>query len=109
KAHARLARECGVGEVFSMLNGDMLRIAPDAGVIDDAPVGRLFRDGKLIVPDVEGPVRARRKLAVVGVVAVALALSRRGELMGEPQAAIDGVPERDNDADDMVEVVLDAV
>jgi ribonuclease J len=109
KAHARLARECGVGEVFPVLNGEMLRIAPEARVIDDVPVGRLFRDGKLIVPDIEGPVRERRKLAVVGVVVVALALTRRGELAGEPQAAIDGVPARDEDGDDMLDIVLDAV
>lgn len=109
KAHARLARECGVGEVFPILNGDMLRLAPEARVIDDVPVGRLFRDGKLIVPDIEGPVRERRKLAVVGIVAVALALSRRGELLGEPQIAIDGVPSLDDEADDMIEVVLNAV
>ncbi len=45
-------------------NGEIVRLAPGpVRIIDDAPVGRLFRDGRLIVPSEDGPVRERRKLA----------------------------------------------
>ena len=55
KAQAELAREMGVATVFTLTDGEILRVAPDPAVIDDAPVGRLFRDGRLLVPAVDGP------------------------------------------------------
>ena len=56
------------------------------------PVGRLFRDGDLLVPSEDGPVRERRSLAFAGIVIVALARSGRGELSPEAEIALDGVP-----------------
>ena len=109
KAQAELAREMGVKTIFSVLDGEILRLSPDAAVIDDAPVGRLFRDGRLLVEESEGPVRARRKLAAVGIVIVSLCLSRRGELLSEPQAVLDGVPTETAKGEAMLDVVLDAV
>ncbi len=110
KAHADLAREAGVGEVQVAYNGEMVRLAPGpVRIVDDAPVGRLFRDGNLIVPAGDGPVRERRKLAAGGIVIVALAISRRGELAGEPQIVIDGVPYEDEAGEPMEEIVLTAV
>ena len=92
-----------------MQDGEIVRLAPDPAVIDDAPVARLFRDGRLLVPEADGPVRARRKLAAVGIVMVSLCLSRRGELMAEPLAELDGVPAETADGEEMLDVVLDAV
>ncbi|HEY7670366.1 MAG TPA: ribonuclease J [Hyphomicrobium sp.] len=109
KAQGELARALGAKTVLPVLNGEIARLAPDPAVIDDAPVGRLFRDGRLLVSEAEGPVRARRKLAAVGVVFVTLALSRRGEVLSEPQAVLDGVPEETADGEAMLEVVLSAV
>jgi ribonuclease J len=109
KAQAELAREKGAQVVLPVLDGEIVRLAPEPGVIDDAPVGRLFRDGRLLVPEEDGPVRARRKLAAVGIVLVALCLSRRGEPLGEPQAVLDGVPEKTADGEEMLDLVLDAV
>ena len=109
-AHAELARELGVPEVQVAYNGEMVRLAPGAAkIVDDAPVGRLFRDGRLIVPSGDGPVRERRKLAIVGIVAVALALTRRGELAADPQVVLDGVPYEDADGDPMDEIALTAI
>jgi ribonuclease J len=72
-------------------------------------VGRLFRDGRLLVPEADGPVRARRKLAAVGIVVVTLSLSRRGDVLSDPLAVLDGVPAATADGDAMLDVVLDAV
>jgi ribonuclease J len=109
KAQAQLAREQGAETVFTVQDGEIVRLAPDPAVIDDAPVARLFRDGRLLVPEADGPVRARRKLAAVGIVMVSLCLSRRGELMAEPLAELDGVPAETADGEEMLDVVLDAV
>ncbi|HKZ97866.1 MAG TPA: ribonuclease J [Hyphomicrobiaceae bacterium] len=110
KAHADLARGAGVAEVVPAYNGEIVRLAPGpAQVIDDAPVGRLFRDGRFIVPAEEGPVRERRKLARSGLVAVALTLSRRGDVLAEPRVALDGVPAQGANGEPMTDAVLDAV
>jgi ribonuclease J len=109
KAQAELAREMGVKTVFTLTDGEILRVAPDPAVIDDAPVGRVFRDGRLLVPEADGPVRERRKLSVVGVVIVSLVVSRKGAVLTDPMALIDGVPAEDAEGEDMLDIVLDAV
>lgn len=109
-AHAELAREAGVPLVLPAYNGQMVRLAPDpVEVIDDVPVGRLFRDGRLIVPSDKGPVRNRRKLAIVGVIVVAIAMSRKGAILCDPDIMLDGVPEFDAEGDEMFDIVADAV
>ncbi len=110
KENAKLARECGVGETFILNCGDMLKLSPGPhSVIDEAPVGRLYRDGRLIVPDADGPVRARHKLSFAGIAVVALALSRRGDILAEPDVVLEGIPSVDGEGEDMVEIVLDAI
>jgi len=110
KAHARLAKSWGAQQAVTVFNGEMVKLWPDpAGIIDEAPVGRLYRDGNLIVPDVEGPVKSRRKLSFVGIVVVAMTLSRRGDVLGAPEVVLEGVPLADEDGESMKEVVLDAV
>jgi len=109
-AHVEIARAAGVPAVVAAYNGEMVRLAPDpARIVDDVPVGRLFRDGRLIVPSVEGPVRNRRKLASVGICVVAITLTTRGEVVGEAQILLDGIPEVDNDGEEMFDIVADAV
>lgn len=110
KENAKLARQCGVSETHIMIDGQMLRLWPEPrGVIDEAPVGRLFRDGNLIVPDAEGPVKARRKLSFAGIAVVAITMSRRGDVLAEPEVMLDGVPLTDAAGEDMTEIVLDAI
>lgn len=110
KAHAELAREAGIPEVQVAYNGEMVRLAPGpVRIVDDAPVGRLFRDGRLIIPSGDGSVRERRKLANVGIVVVALTLSRKGAVMAEPRVVLDGVPYEDADGEPMDEIVLSAI
>lgn len=110
REHAKLARACGVNETFTIVDGDMLKLWPTpAAIVDQAPVGRLYRDGNLIVPDAEGPVKARRKLSFVGIAVVSLVLSRRGDVLGEPGLVLEGIPAADADGEAMREVVFDAI
>jgi ribonuclease J len=106
EAHRKLARSAGVKEVLSVRNGAMVRLAPGpAETIDQAPVGRLFRDGNLLVPTDEGPVRERRSLAFAGIVIVALARSGRGSVSPEAEIVLDGVPQADTEGRSMTEIV----
>jgi ribonuclease J len=106
EAHRKLARAAGVKEVLSIRNGEVVRLAPDpAEIIDQAPVGRLFRDGNLLVPADGGPVRERRSLAYAGIVVVALARSGRGTFAPDAEIVLDGVPQADAEGRPMVEIV----
>jgi ribonuclease J len=110
RANGKLARACGVKETLTIVDGEMLKLWPEpASVIDEAPVGRLYRDGNLIVPDAEGPVKSRRKLSFVGIAVVSLVLSRRGEVLSEPGLVLEGIPAADSDGEAMREVVYDAI
>jgi ribonuclease J len=110
KANAELALACGVPKVYPMVNGEMLLLGPGTPlIIDDIPVGRLFRDGKLVTSSEEGPVTDRRKLASSGIIIVGLVLNKRGDVVAEPHVILDGVPYEDSDGqsmDDLAEKAL---
>ena len=109
-ANARLARECGVPEVLTVRNGDVVKLAPGpAQIIDEVPVGRLFRDGDLLVGADEAPVRQRRKLATVGIAFITVVLGPKGQTAADPDVILDGIPEVDVDGRDMIDIALDAV
>ncbi len=107
--HAKLAREAGVKNVLRIGNGDIVRLAPGRPeVTDEAPVGRLFRDGALLIDSESGSVRERRSLSYAGIVVVAFTMSPKGDV-GTPEILLDGVP-RENDAGrPMLSIVQDTV
>jgi ribonuclease J len=107
--HATLARRCGVMEVVQCRNGDLVRLAPTAGIIDELPSGRLYKDGSLLVEADARMVADRRRLSFAGVVSVALALTDKGELVGDSSLDLIGIPERDRDGSLIYEAVNDAV
>ncbi|WP_029005223.1 ribonuclease J [Azorhizobium doebereinerae] len=108
--HAALARKAGVPEVVSCFDGHVIRLAPGpAERVEDVPFGRLYKDGRLLIPDSARTVPERRRLGFVGVVSVALAVDSRGTLVGDPSVEITGVPERGEGGVDMLDLVLDTV
>ena len=103
--HARLASSCGVAQVAVVQNGEMVRLAPfSPKIIDDAPVGRLYRDGKVIYAADDGTVAERRRLSYVGIIVVAIALSRRGDVVADPEMIIEGIPEEGADGEELAEI-----
>ncbi|HBH40741.1 MAG TPA: MBL fold metallo-hydrolase [Rhizobiales bacterium] len=96
EAHARLAERLGVKQVVRARNGAMVRLLPGpAAIIDNVPVGRLYRDGAIITRADDGQVRERRKLSFAGTVAVSLVLSEKGSLLADPEVALTGLPATD--------------
>jgi ribonuclease J len=107
--HAKLAKAAGVPEVLTIRNGDIVRLAPGpAEIVDEAPVGRLFRDGELITESDAGAVRERRALSFAGIVVVAFAVSQKGDI-GHPEILLDGVPHENDAGRPMLSIVADAV
>jgi len=109
-AHARLARDMKVPEVVTAYNGDMVRLAPGpAEVVDEAASGRLYKDGRLTIRSDADSVRERRKLSFVGFAGVGIAVDDRGDLAGDPEIELIGVPDHDNEGVSFVDIVHDAI
>ncbi|MTW16234.1 MBL fold metallo-hydrolase [Rhodoplanes serenus] len=108
--HAALARRLGVPEVIGCRDGDLVRIAPGpAGIVDEVPQGRLYKDGHLIVEAEARTVPDRRRLGFVGVVSVALALDETGVMASDPEVALIGIPETDGAGRSLAELALATV
>jgi ribonuclease J len=107
--HAALGRSLGVKHVVRVRNGDLLRLAPEVGVIDEVPAGRLYKDGTLIVEADSRTVADRRRLSFAGAVSVALALTDKGEMVDDPSVDLIGIPERDRDGGLIAQAVYDTV
>ena len=57
--------------------------------------GRLYRDGRLLVPHEASGVAERRRLSFAGIVSVAIVLSDSGDVLEDPTVALLGIPEAD--------------
>jgi ribonuclease J len=109
-AHAELGRQAGIPEVAPVRNGLMLRLAPGpAEIIDEAPHGRIFKDGNLIGDFDEMGIGDRRKLAYVGHVSVNVILDNRYDFVADPDVAAFGLPAFDEEGEDMEDLLYDAV
>ncbi|MDX2265601.1 MAG: ribonuclease J [Hyphomicrobiales bacterium] len=108
--HVRFARENGLKALGGVRNGHIVRLLPgEPEIVDEAPVGRVYRDGELIAPSEDGPVQERRKLSFAGAVTVALVLRRDGDLAADPDWVTCGVPEEDDDGEPIDEVIEKAI
>jgi ribonuclease J len=109
-AQAELAASAGIKTVPRVRNGDILRLAPGpVEVVDEAPHGRIFKDGKLIGDFDEMGIGDRRKLSYVGHVAVNVLLDNRYEFLTDPDLVSFGLPEFDDEGEDMEDALYDAV
>jgi len=107
--HAAVARRAGVGQVLMCRDGELIRLAPGAPEkIDELPAGRYYKDGALLISAEERTVADRRRLGFAGVVSIAIALSERGDLIGDPEVTLTGIPASDREGRITSEVVFDA-
>lgn len=93
--HARFARSLGVEEVITAGDGDVVLLAPGrAAIIDEAPHGRLCKDGNQLIDASDPSLQARSRLSFAGIVSIAFALTSRGDLAGDPDVMFSGLPAR---------------
>ena len=106
KAHGKLAKEMGVPEVLHVRNGWMARLAGGAVKSwDEYLGGRLYKDGALVGTFEEMGIQERRKLSFVGHISVAITVNKKGEVLGQPQMALAGIPDRDGQDRLFLEIV----
>ncbi|HEY0291118.1 MAG TPA: ribonuclease J, partial [Hansschlegelia sp.] len=108
--HAELAKSVGVPRVARVHDGEVIRVAggpPD--VVDEIVTGRMLKDGKVLIAMSEPTIGERRKLAFAGVVTIAVAIDKAGDVQGPPEVRFTGLPPRDDEGTPMLEVLRDTV
>ena len=94
--HAERAREWGAREAILAGNGEAVEIAPEgAARVGAVDCGRLYCEGKLLLPEGQGVMRERRRMAESGHVAVSVVQNGRGRLLAPPLVDIRGAPAED--------------
>jgi ribonuclease J len=108
--HAAFAATAGARHVVSAHNGDVVLIGPGApGIIDQVPHGRLYKDGDLLLAAADEAVTSRKSLSFAGVISIGIALTSKGELAGDPDVVMAGVPRQGRAGKAMDEIVDDAI
>jgi ribonuclease J len=108
--HAALAKRAGIERIVRCRNGDLVRLAPGTpGIVDEVPSGRLYKDGALLIEAEARTIQDRRRLAYNGIVSVAIALNAKGDIVGEPELELDGIPETNAAGEAMADVAYDAL
>lgn len=108
--HREFARAQGVRDVIRAFNGDLVQLAPGrAAIIDEVPVGQLVKDGHFIISAMDDAIRERRKLGFSGMAVVAIAMDERGNRIGAPDVALIGVPQQDDEGEQMEDHLRDLV
>ncbi len=106
---ARVGLASGVPSAIVQSNGDLLRLAPNGPeIIGHEATGRLVLDGDVILPADGSTMNERRKVALHGQISVAVALDRKGKLMGDPAVRTQGVPVEEDKAAFLAEAAEEA-
>ncbi|WAC26152.1 ribonuclease J [Ancylobacter sp. SL191] len=112
--HAELARAMGVREVVRLVDGDVVRLisadpTASAEVIEEIPFGRLYKDGHVLVNAADAAVAERRRLSFAGLVSVAVAMTAKGEVVGDPMIDLSGLPQHGVGGKPIDDVIEDAI
>lgn len=112
--HGELARRMGAKKVLRILDGDVAVLASGdparhGEVADKLPVGKLYKDGHVLVSANDPAVAERRRLSFAGLISVAIAMTAKGDVVGDPMIDLSGLPERVHGGKPIDEVIEDAV
>ncbi|MGO9170958.1 MAG: ribonuclease J [Rhodomicrobium sp.] len=111
EAHVAFAEVHGITPIRGVRDGRLFHLGPDGPhLIDgDVPIGRLYRDGNLVLQAGDPAVVERKRLSWNGHVAVSVVIQRNGEMAADPEVEVMGIPGRDANGLDMGERALSAV
>jgi ribonuclease J len=108
--HAEFARARGISHVIPARNGDLVVLAPgEPGMVEETLHGRLLKDGDILVDADDEAIATRRRLAFAGIISVAIALNPKGDISGDPDVVLSGVPTRTRDGRAMDVIVDEAI
>jgi len=94
RENANLANRCNIDSMV-IENGDLLTLDKDGfGDLKKIENGRVYKDGKIILPDFESPSSDRSKLSFSGIIIISLQI-QNNKIKSRPLVSSVGVPEYD--------------
>ncbi|WP_455477532.1 ribonuclease J [Bartonella sp. B41] len=109
-AQAELARQAGIQIVSEIRNGNILRLAPEpVKIIDQVPVGRIYKDGFLIGNEDELGIRERRKLSYAGHIVISIHMNTKHDLLGNICLSTLGLPKKDENGENFKNILLNII
>ncbi|GHU05808.1 MBL fold hydrolase [Alphaproteobacteria bacterium] len=113
RAHAILARECGIENTPILTDGSVLKLAPGtAEIIGEIPTGRLALDGINLVPLESERLKERQRMLWNGSAVVTVALDQTGSFLCDPLVSAAGLLDGGEEApgrEDVVWAVREAI
>ncbi len=107
REHARVGIEKGLHGVIAP-NGTMVELSGNQpGPVEFIEVGRTYLDGTAHVGAFDGVIRDRMKLALNGLVIVALVVDEDDQILEDSWVALRGLPEMVGDGADLAEMIED--
>ncbi len=98
--HINFAKKMQVPFPVQVQNGDIVQLFPGdkPKVVDQAPVGRMFVDGKISVGEDAKSLKERINISYNGFVEITILINNSGSLVKNPIVSFKGIPnEEDND------------
>lgn len=109
REHARLAMSKGMAGVVAA-NGAMVELTGNSpGVVEHFEIGRTYLDGDAFVGQYDGVIRERMKMALNGMVVVALIVDESDEVLEDAWVALKGLPAKGSSGVDLQELVEDEI
>jgi ribonuclease J len=104
--HARIARDCQVGDVKLPENGSIMRLMPGpAEVVGQVTHGRLALDGNRLVREGGQSLKNRVRMLHNGAAVATLVLDGRGRLIADPKVALMGLSDGDPQSQTIIEEI----
>jgi ribonuclease J len=105
REHARLALSKGMDGIVAA-NGSMVELSGNApGVVEYIDVGKTYLDGAALIGAYDGIIRDRMKLALNGIVVVALIVDEEDEILEDAWVALRGLPGTGEAGEDLAGIV----
>ena len=77
--------------------------------MDEIQHGRVYSDGSLLIGASDEAIAQRKRLAFAGVVSIGMAITSKGELAGDPDVVLAGLPAKTADGRTMEDIVDKAI
>ena len=107
REHARIAMDKGMLGVVAP-NGTMIELSGNKpGPVEHIDVGRTYLDGTALVGAFDGVVRDRMRLALNGLVVVALIVDEDDEILADSWVELRGLPETVGKGDSLADMIED--
>ena len=95
--HVLFAKEMQVPKTLLIENGDIIKLLPGEKpeIIDKAPSGKIYLDGKINVETDSQSIKERKNLSINGYLEITLLVSNNGKIK-KPIISFRGIPEKEN-------------